>query len=204
MRKAILFFMILPSFCFSQGRYYARPAAGGAVATDDFNRSDATLGANWTDFAVTNFFVSSNHAIFSEGGNNVAGSCYTAISFAAGQYAQAKVTFGTGVIGVLVRGTAAVNDGYYYFEDTGGATYMGYSNDGFGVDLGTGGSEISSGDIMRLEISGTTLTPKVNGTLQDPPGQQTDSAYSSGYPGLSGYGTTVTNMYCDDWEGGDL
>jgi len=57
-------------------------------------------------------------------------------------------------------------------------------------------------DVLRLEVSGTTLTPKRNGSTWSQ-GAKTDSSISSGYGGMCGYGTS-TSTRMDDFAAGNL
>ncbi len=59
---------------------------------------------------------------------------------------------------------------------------------------------LTDGDTIKLEVSGTTLTPYHNGTAL---ATQDDSSLSAGYAGLyiAGAGGSFP---MDDWEGGNV
>src|SRR5262249_8343954 len=58
-------------------------------------------------------------------------------------------------------------------------------------------------DVMRLEVSSTTLTPKINGSLDSVLGAQTDSAIASGAAGICGF-ETGAGVTGDDWLADNL
>jgi hypothetical protein len=134
---------------------------------------------------------------------------WNADAFNNDQYAQAVfVSAGSAdrCAGVAVRVAAASTDtGYLWYSATavGSASYLGKYVAGSWTQLGSNGAKWSNGDTCRLEASGTTITPKINGSTLNPPNAQTDSAIASGYAGVSGYGDSTTNKI-DDWEGGNL
>ena len=57
------------------------------------------------------------------------------------------------------------------------------------------------GDLMRFEVVGTTLTVYYNGTQIF---QTTDSALSTGSPGIALYQTSAPTAFTKSWEGGNL
>ena len=57
---------------------------------------------------------------------------------------------------------------------------------------------LANNDTMYIEVSGSTITPKLNGT---PLTSQTDTAITSGRPGFRVRSTTAIG---DDWIGADL
>ena len=64
------------------------------------------------------------------------------------------------------------------------------------------GRTFNVNDILRLEVSGTTLTCKQNGTAF---WTATDSAITSGNPGVADQSENASDFSAgDDWEGGDL
>lgn len=61
------------------------------------------------------------------------------------------------------------------------------------------GADPTPGDLVRLEIVGTTLSFYLNGVLT---AQTTDGSIASGNPGVTGFNGTGTRQ--DDWVGGDV
>ena len=180
-------------------------------ATDTFTGTDGTAlttySANWSlnsgNFVINTNSVAPNQALI-EGGAR-----WNADTFASDQYAQGKIvavsTSGQ-TIGVAVRASTSGTASYYGFYNDGsggGKTFLFKMVSGTWTQLGAIGTGLAANDVIRLEISGTTLTPKVNGVTKSPPGAQTDSALSSGAAGLSGYSASTSNRL-DDWEGGSL
>ena len=62
------------------------------------------------------------------------------------------------------------------------------------------GTQFSAGDVLRLEIQGTTLTLKKNGSVVT---TTTDSTFSSGSPGIVGFGNLTTTR-ADDFNAGSV
>jgi hypothetical protein len=65
-------------------------AAAGA-ATDDFNRADGSLGADWSDLNDGGMAISSQ-AVTGTAGTGVSGDIRTAESYSSDQYSQIEVT----------------------------------------------------------------------------------------------------------------
>jgi hypothetical protein len=60
------------------------------------------------------------------------------------------------------------------------------------------------GDVLRFEISGTTMTVKRNGVLQF---TTTDSSYADGQPGIGFWptnGSTLSSYGWKDFQAGEL
>ena len=180
-------------------------------ATDAFTGTDGTAlttySANWS-LNSGNFVINTN-AVAPNQSATECGARWNADTFGNNQYAQSKlanITTTGQTIGVAVRaatGGAASYYGFYADGSGGGKTFLFKMVAGSWTQLGSLGAALAVNDIIRLEVSGTTLTPKVNGSTQSPPGARTDSAHSSGAAGLSGYSVS-TSMRLDDWEGGNL
>ena len=180
-------------------------------ATDAFTGTDGTAlttySANWS-LNSGNFVINTN-AVAPNQLTTECGARWNADTFGNDQYAQGKlanITTAGQTIGVAVRaatGGAASYYGFYADGSGGGKTFLFKMVAGTWTQLGSLGAALAVNAVLRLEVSGTTLTPKVNGSTQSPPGAQTDSALASGAAGLSGYSAS-TAMRLDDWEGGNL
>jgi hypothetical protein len=72
--------------------------------------------------------------------------------------------------------------------------------------LATTTDTFASGDTIRLEVSGTALTAKKNGSAFSPALSATDGDIGSGQPGfvVKCNSATLTNVEVDNFEGGDL
>lgn len=85
----------------------------------------------------------------------------------------------TGGPGVLVRMSSG--DGYGARPVGDGTLEIVRFDSGSATSLASGGTEPTVGQVLRLEVSGTSLTCKVNGTTQV---STTDSNHSTGAPGV--------------------
>ena len=180
-------------------------------ATDAFTGTDGTAlttySSNWS-LNSGNFAIQTNSVHPNQSGTEC-GARWAADTFNNNQYSQgrlANLTTTGQTVGVAVRLSASGAASYYGFYadgSGGGKTFFFKMVSGIWTQLGSLGAALSVNDVIRLEINGTTLTPKVNGATQSPPGTQSDSALASGAAGLSGYSVS-TSMRLDDWEGGNL
>jgi len=173
------------------------------IASDDFNRADGALGADWA-VGVGAFEIASNAA---RTNSNADGYAYWAGAgtFDDDQYSQVVLAAAASGNpgsdnwgGLCVRGGG---DGAYVLEVSSTIWYLArLTSGGTFTNLTNGSLTMAAGDTVYLEIVGTTLIGKHNGTQFT---TTTDSTYSTGKPGLSGYkvasGTTE-----DSWEGGDV
>ena len=182
--------------------------------TDAFTGTNGTgieaYSSNWAYMAGTgtNFQIQSNSLAMAtvtlEGGAR-----RTETGFPNDQYAQgvcAAETNDEPFIGVSVRNQAAGSGDYYGFYARGDQSQL-FEYDGTTWSQeGSTGAGWNAGQVLRLEVSGTTLTPMVGGATQNPPGAQTDATYSSGAPGVCGFndGSPGTQNRLDDFECSDV
>lgn len=172
-------------------------AAGGTLATDDFNRADGSLGANWTIQLGSNMAIVSNEAKTSTTGADQL-AFWDADTFADDQYAQAKfVNTSGGLNGVCVRNSVVgASKNSYFLRLDGIHKFVG----GAYTKIKNATETTDGDDIFKLTISGDTLTGYKNGvqfvTVDD-------SDLTSGSPGILQF-TSGTAAILDDWEGGDL
>ena len=190
-------------------------ASGGAVtcATDDFNRSNAgDLGANWTTVtSETTFHVNANQAdplsTVADCGSWYSGTASPA--FTDNQFSQCTMKTitggsandGTGV-GVSVRVASGARTYYRCVVNAAGSgnVEIAKSVAGTYTFLARTTSAFVSGDVLRLEVNGTTLTAYKNGVSILTIG---DSSVTTGKPGLA-YSSVLTAASVDDWSGGNL
>lgn len=129
------------------------------------------------------------------------------------QYAECTVPAGTAVNnaswgGPAVRVNTANGAAYILAYQRNGASSrisIAYY-DGSGLSGASSwtnlGSELSTSAVLRLEVSGSDLTGKVDGVTQV---TWTDSSLTSGKAGLGEYAWAAnTDYYFDNWGGGDL
>jgi hypothetical protein len=186
---------------------------GGAVqlGSDDFNRANETpLASPWlivgTVTATAN--LSTNTVVANNGGLDF-GYYYSSVTWPDNQYSEAAITVtgttaGTGY-GVLARGD--VNGGAltYYRAVVSKAA----SNN---VDLSkfVGGTKTAigsrtttwvDGDVFRIEVTGSTISLKQNGTILG--ATFSDSGIATGRAGII-YSSQVTSGNIGNWAGGSL
>lgn len=192
--------------------------ASAVSVTDNFNRSNGSLGSNWTATDTTGAFsdgtpVIDSNVIVGPGYGIVASAYYSGATFNGNQYASAETLTdpndGTPSRGPAVR-LSAGPDGYY------GSCYKygGYHtrcqlyriDDGALTQIGSNWEETDTtanlvpNKVVRVEANGSTIKLFLNGTQRI---STTDTTYSSGYPGIRvESGTTTQNM--DNFAAGDL
>lgn len=186
------------------------------AGSDDFNRADNTvLGVNWTNRkgGDTSYGISTNRA--SIGLNQDTASFWNAGSFAADQYSQVALSGLSGTndqtgLGVCVRcdttnlgGGAAYINYYHAIVNTAASNNVSVAK--FVADaytlLAQRTQAWSDGDILRLEVQGTTLKVFRNGTQLG--ANITDSSVSVGAAGLAHLASFATG-FADNWAGGDI
>jgi hypothetical protein len=171
------------------------------LATDDFNRADGGLGANWTDMSIgfTGIVIVSNTAQDNAGADS--GSFYSGVSFPNDQWGQCVRTGGDGG-GIMLRGSAPRTWYVVSIEGTLGASAsLLFAKFIAGVFTQIGTTQtvtFNSGDTLYGEVQGTTLLAKRNGSALGT--SETDSAIASGSPGLFGFGAFIA----DDFAAGDF
>ena len=188
---------------------------GGTAVSDDFNRTNAEdLGANWSVASGVSFDIDTNRLSMVDG---IGYNYWSANTFANDQYSQATLSAvgDSSRPGVTVRAATGAATAYWGmiqtvdesgYDDWACFAAIRYCNagdcsTGIGTDyrLGTGICTAFDDVPFRLEVSGTSLTFKVNGTTRV---TGTHSALTGGRAGLS------TNSggggFAEDWSGGDL
>jgi hypothetical protein len=191
-------------------RHHGQVASGSSPysATDNFNRTNENpLGGNWTlglNGAGGNITLTSNQ-VSCTGVYNAFAYRNTG-TFANNQYSQIKFTAtpsSSEVGGPAVRCSAGTNGAYAYiftvYNSTTGGFYCHYTGDNW-VQIGSDVSiSVTTGDVLKLTVSGSVLTIYQNGTQR---GTATDAnnRIASGRAGFNG----LNSVTFDDWEGGDL
>jgi hypothetical protein len=170
--------------------------------TDNFNRSDGSLGSNWTTLGSSYYAlaISSNTVVYTEEyADNLM--FYSGSSWEDDQSAQA--TLGANDVGnsllVFVRGSTAGN-GSCICLNVGNSWYqLRYKHGGSNEAVIIQGSTTTDvGDIFKLGVVGTTYTVYRNGSSVN---SASDSSLSSGSPGIGIVGNHFVNPYGDDWVG---
>ena len=167
---------------------------------DDFS-PDANPLTGWT--IVTDCFalkaISDKCAIIANGFNSA--EYYSSGTFSDDQYSQVVISVRASYFGVIIRcSTSAAT--FYLYQSGNSATVQEVHKciSGSFTQLGSSyAGTASNGDTIKLAITGTTLTPYINGTAQ---ATRSDSSISTGYPGLRLAGDDTIRV--DDWEGGNV
>ncbi|HWW00426.1 MAG TPA: fibronectin type III domain-containing protein [Candidatus Acidoferrum sp.] len=182
-----------------------------AVASDNFNRANGSLGGNWSKPTIsTNNLVVINNQVGVDVENSHNYAFWSANSFNDDQYSQAQITKIGPWTGVILRADA-VQDRFYIGFVFATNDYRIYSRwDGVYYSLATGSNVTwQVGDILRCEVKGSvdpvTVTMYRNGTavlswVSTGSGQ----VRTGGSPGLGIYSPTGQGLTMDNWEGGNL
>ena len=171
---------------------------GGSQASDALT-TNGSLNGNWTVCsACGSWIITSNQAEGTAGASGYALAAYTGLTFSNNQSASSQVAAFGGGIGPGVRMSSTTNSGYFVgvgpssvelFKLVAGTPTL----------LGTIYSgTVSIGDTIGITVNGTSLTALLNGTAV---ATATDSAFSSGYPGIVSAGTPGGIV---NFTGGDL
>lgn len=173
-------------------------SVGGEIHLHDYdvNWKDNN-GAVWgTDGATDNAYV------YTSGTDGESAAHWEGDVFNDNQYAQAKIVGNGGAKGAAVRVASGSTGTYYGFYADGTNHYLFKYISGW---TQIGSNEVVTGaldEIIYLEVSGTSLTPKIDGGVWSQ-GVKTDDAIDSGYAGMTAYNSGPT-VSLDDFEGGDL
>lgn len=172
--------------------------------TTDTDQAIESYSASWSVVTGVMRVIASTDDVRSDTNNDETCARWNADAFNDDQYSEGTLSgVGSGAfIGVSVRCSASAATYYGYYVDV-DETYMFKQVSGSFTQLGSKGTGGSATDVLRLEASGTTITPIKNGSEDTEVGAQTDSAIGSGSAGLCGYWDSVQPRI-DDWEGGNL
>ena len=171
--------------------------------SDDFNRPDGSLGANWTDISDGGLAISSQAAAGTST-SGTSGDMRTAESYSSNQYSQVEVTSsqltGGQWIGAAVRMQNAGQDGYagiYYWNNGSPELMLFKRSSGNWTQLGNAYSSgpLAAGTQLKLMVVGSTLSFLENGVERI---AIYDNSLVGGAPGIIAYGTGKV----DNWSGG--
>jgi len=170
-------------------------------AYDNATRANGAIGTGWT-VATNGINISSNNFVGTVGAaNDVA--FWNANLFSASQFSQVTLTALNGTtdfpgVVVLVSGSGGSTQGYSCIENTTNIFIQKISGT-TNTALTSAASAGAAGDVLRLEAGpGGALTCYKNGVSAL---TTTDTAYTSGQPGLFLFGTVSTSK---NWSGGNL
>jgi hypothetical protein len=173
-------------------------------ASDDFNRANGALGANWTQqITGTSLVIVSNHAEANTSATST-WAFYTTGTWANDQESSATITCGdSSYEGVSVRmsGVDAASNNYTYVTDCSSASQIQKRVAGVDTNLSVGLSIPASGSVIKLRAVGTTLTAYDDGVSI---GSIGDADLASGKPGIFQYSSGGGSSWLDDWLGADV
>lgn len=191
-----------------------------ATITDDFNRTAETPLSNGGVWSVG---VGSYDNINTDGAQAQAAVedsqfCVARAdspSIGNDQYAEIVLTIASnsGGGGPCVRQQASTDQAMYGVQIFIDGTHWSsarrlliFDAGGAETTLATTSDTASSGDTIRLEMSGTTLTAKKNGAGFSPALTATNAVIASGQPGfmLACNSATLSNVEADNFSGGDF
>lgn len=169
-------------------------------ASDTFTGTNNNpLSGSWTTLAG-GWKIFHNAAEATAAGLNAA--MWNADSFGADQYSQAAITSSGGAWGGGVAVRLAATRGYYcQINSTLTDIEIRRMDAAASSTLLTtiSGLTIADGDVIRLEVSGSTLTLKQNGTTR---GTTSDGTYASGSAGL--FSQNANGAGIDNWQADNL
>lgn len=185
-------------------------------ATDSFDSGTTqdilSYSANWTNTAGTTGTFEVRGGANDDCHSNDAGSIsddrcveWNADTFDDDQYAETTIDAGINFnfmgVGVRCGGDSSI-DYYAWYGDSAerwffvneGGSFTTFDNDTTGFATG--------GVLIRMEAQGTTIRALEGGTEIY---STTDSTFSSGAAGITGFRNTDSDLtFIDDWEGGNL
>lgn len=171
------------------------------VASDNFNRADGGLGANWTNGPNGNSPAIVSQVVTSAVGFNDSDAFWNANAFNNNQYSQAtfKALDADSFMGVTVRHSATDFVTAQNQNNIGGVEIIWYNGGAFTSIASDTAGELVANDVVRLEAEGTTFRMYVNGSLRI-------SGTNASAPASGRAGILVTNSgdQLDDWSGGNI
>src|SRR6516162_2831991 len=198
LRLLVVFTLLLiPLFIFPQD-------ALAATASDDFNRANGSLGANWTNVTDGGMAIVSQAAAGTAAAG-VSGDIRTAETYTSSQYSQVQVTStqltGGQWIGPMVRAQNGGLKAYVgiYLWNNGSPNLQLFRRSGtnswtqLGSTYNTG--PLTAGTQLEVIATGSTISFLENGVVLI---SATDTSLTGGAPGIMSYGTGQV----DNWSGG--
>ena len=181
----------------------AVPASTGATPADNFNRTDTiSLGGNWTNFEQTWNIVSNEATPMTVGQWHSV--YWTGTVLGNDHYSEVTVGFlgASSGVGPMVR--MKTDFSYYWLYCDGSFIYLQKAvAGGSATTLTTITQAVTGGDVIRLEVEGTTLRSYYNTVLKD---TRTDTSIPTS--NLSGFfafpNSAVGNATITSWSGGNV
>lgn len=184
------------------------------IVSDNFNRADGALGANWTTITGQNAFTIVSNQAENPITTGSHGNTYTGASWTGGADHYTELTVKANPAqndgGPTCRAATAAQTYYVACINNNDAVALGSSQrfEVFRVMAGvftqvgsTVTMVISANDVLRCEAQGTTIRGLVNG-VQKVTG--TDSSIASGKPGMEWWHGSAGTSQVDDFAAGDF
>ena len=193
----VLSLLLVPQFML------AHKASASVSASDDFNRADGGLGANWAAVSDGGMAIASQQVVGTVGA--VTGDMWTANAFTSDQYSVVQVTStqltGGQWVGPAVRVQGGGQNGYVglYYWNSGSPELMLFKRSGGSwTQLGSSYSSgaLAAGAQLEVAAVGGTISFLLNGVQRI---SVTDSSFTGGATGMMAYG----NATADSWSGGN-
>jgi hypothetical protein len=202
---------------FSANRAQTLPDVNGIVsvtsylnsAYDTFNRSNGDLGSSWTSYLPGGVFTPPriiSNTVQNTASNQAMAAFWSANLFANDQFAEFSVTTSNGSGPVFSPAVRLTSSGGYLCAFKSGihnATGI-YKTTGTSSTLLSAGvtQTVTSGDVLRCEVQGTTITQYYNGAALQ---TASDTTYTTGAPGFVNYSNaTAASISIHNWSGGNL
>jgi hypothetical protein len=202
---------------FSANRAQTLPDVNGIVpvtsylnsAYDTFNRSNGDLGSSWTSYLPGGVFTPPriiSNTVQNTASNQAMAAFWSANLFANDQFAEFSVTTSNGSGPVFSPAVRLTSSGGYQCAFKSGihnATGI-YKTTGTSSTLLSAGvtQTVTSGDVLRCEVQGTTITQYYNGAALQ---AASDTTYTTGAPGFVNYSNaTAASISIHNWSGGNL
>ena len=217
MLKTTIAWIIALTICAKVGLVEAQTTV---VASDNFNRANGPIGANWTDtLAAGGSFIITNDVVTVDTEEQHIEAFWSANSFSDDQYSQISLSSIGPWTGVILRGDAGL-DPVWTNPPSGSQFYLGFvfgpndyriyhwiNNAYYQETVGTT-ETWQVGDTLRLAVSGS-VEPLVTMYRNGNPvllWLVTDAAdvKTSGSPGIGIYSRAGAGLTLDNWEGGNL
>lgn len=170
--------------------------------TDDYNRANGAIGANYTELKAQTFSIVSNAVPCTFGSD--AAAFVSAVSWPADQYAQIAISAIAGAssdsgAGLMLR-CDGTDQNYYRIVINTTQISIGRFLAGSFSEFTTRSATWTSGDVLKAQIVGTTMKIFRNGAQLGADITNSDlAAGSAGIAFSSGADGTI-----DDFEGGDF
>ena len=152
--------------------------AGGGPVSDDFNRANGSLGADWTDMSVGGLAIS-NDAVVGTNATGNSGDIYTGETFGSDQFSQIELTSTQLSGGQWIGPAVRAQDGgqrslcrHLLLEQRqprADAVQAGQWQLDRSLAPSTQPAALAAGTLLNLTVTGSTLSFSENGVVESRP-----------------------------------